>query len=196
MQMKAINIMISVSLLLLIGCTAVTTPEALEETAVPPQTSIPEELPVNDETPETDPTPTNDDKQVSEPVTVDLGSITPETIGGTPIVQPAPGNPGLKEPVVQAMTDLSQRLNVGMDDIELVSLLEVTWPDGSLGCPQPGMAYTQALVPGQQMIFRVAGEAYYYHSGRGSEFVYCSDPQPPVEGLPINPSEPVPGQDD
>lgn len=24
----------------------------------------------------------------------------------------------------------------------------VTWPDGSLGCPEPGMSYTQALVPG------------------------------------------------
>jgi hypothetical protein len=193
--MKAIKIVWIVLLLLLIGCTAVNTPEALEETAVPPQTTIPEELPMNDETSETDPTPTNDDKQVSEPVTVDLGSITPETIGGTPIVQPAPGNPGLKEPVVQAMTDLSQRFGFSMDDIKLVSLLEVTWPDGSLGCPQPGMAYTQALVPGQQMILRVAGEEYYYHSGRGGQFDYCSDPQPPVGGMPINPSEPIPGQD-
>ncbi len=194
--MKTTTMILSMMLIFLIGCTAVTTTEAPGETAVPPQTSIPEELPMSDETPETDPIPTNDDKQVSEPVTVDLGSITPEPIGGTPIVQPAPGNPGLKEPVVQAMLDLSQRFGVSMDDIKLVSLLEVTWGDGSLGCPQPGMAYTQALVPGQQMILRVAGEDYYYHSGKGSQFEYCSDPQPPLDSMPFNPLEPIPGQDD
>ena len=145
--------------------------------------------------PEVLPTPTSD-KQVSEPVTVDLGSVTPMPLEGSPVVQPAPGSPGIKDPVALAMTDLGQRLGVTVDDIELVSLLEVTWRDGSLGCPEAGVAYTQALVPGQQMILQVDGEEYYYHSGRDSIFTYCSDPQPPLESVPINPLEPIPGQDD
>jgi hypothetical protein len=201
--MKAIKLLLSMVLFLLIGCTAVTSTEELDETAVPPATTIPEEQPMSEEdTPETepivqpDPTPTEDGKQVSEPVTVDLSNLTPVPLDSTPIVQPAPGNPGIKDPVAQAMTDLSQRLSVEMDDIELVSLREVTWRDGSLGCPQAGMAYTQALVAGQQMILTVNGEDYHYHSGKDGIFEYCSDPAPPLESMPANPIQPIPGQDD
>ena len=196
--MKTPKMFLSVVLFLLIGCTAVTT-EDVEETAVPdqPATNIPEEQPVS-ETPETEPTPTEDDsKQVSEPVTIDLGDVTPVRIQGTPIVQPAPGDPGLKDPVIQAMTDLSERLGVSMDDIELVSLLEVTWRDGSLGCPESGVSSIQVLTPGQQMILRVNGQDYYYHSGKGSVFSYCGDPQPPLDNIEIDPNQPSPpGQND
>ncbi len=202
--MKMIKMILSLIVIFLIGCTAVTTPEEPEATAVPAEPALQEMPPVNEETPEDTPeadapeaapTPTSD-KQVSEPVTVDLGDVTPVPLEGTPVVQPAPGNPGVKDPVVQAMTDLSQRLSVTVDDIELVSLLEVTWRDGSIGCPEAGVAYTQALVPGQQMILRVNGEDYYYHSGKNSDFTYCSDPQPPLNTVPTNPLEPIPGQDD
>lgn len=192
--MKAKEMIWSVVILLLIGCTAVTTPEEPAATAVPAETTLPETSPMND-APEIEPTPT-DDKQVSEPVTVDLGDVTPLPLEGTPVVQPAPGNPGIKDPVVLATTDLSQRLGVAAETIELVSLLEVTWPDGSLGCPEAGVAYTQALVPGQQLILRVNGAEYYYHSGKNSVFTYCSDPQPPLDTVPTNPLEPIPGQDD
>jgi hypothetical protein len=204
--MKARKTILSVVLFLLIGCTAVTSTEEPGETAVPPETDInlPEESieiqpeePIVIGTPETEPTPTEDDnKQVSEPVVVDLGAITPEPIGGEPIVQPAPGNPGVKAPVIQAMTDLSARLGVTMEDVQLVSLLEVTWRDGSLGCPEGGMNYIQVLTPGEQLILRVAGEDYYYHSGKGNVFAFCGDPQPPVENMQINPNQPPPpGQD-
>ncbi len=38
----------------------------------------------------------------------------------------------------------------------------VTWPDGSLGCPEPGMQYTQALVPGYWVEIVVGGETLDY----------------------------------
>lgn len=197
--MNATKLIWSVLLLLLISCTAVTTTDEPGETAVPPTESdeVESEEPSVTETPETEPTPTeDDDKQVSEPVTVDLSDVTPVPLEGTPVVQPAPGNPGLKDPVVQAMIDLSEQVGADVDDIELVSLLEVTWRDGSIGCPELGVAYTQALVPGQQLILRVDGEEYHYHSGKNSIFKYCGDPVPPLESMPINPLEPIPGQDD
>lgn len=202
--MKMTKMILSLIVIFLIGCTAVTTPEEPAATAVPAEPALQEMPPVNDETledtpeadaPEAAPTPTSD-KQVSEPVTVDLGAVTPVPLEGPPVVQPAPGNPGIKDPVVQAMTDLSQRLSVTVDDIELVSLLEVTWRDGSIGCPEAGVAYTQALVPGQQMILQVNGAEYHYHSAKNSAFIYCSDPEPPLDSVPINPLEPIPGQDD
>ena len=203
--MKLTKIIPSLVFVLLIGCTAVTdpTPQAYplppdvpQETAVP---TAPQEVPVSEEEPlvtDPEPTPTEEGKQVSEPVTVNLGEVTAVPINTTPIVQPAPGNPGLKDPVVIAMEDLSQRLGVAVEDIELVSLLEVTWSDGSLGCPQAGMAYTQALVPGQQMILQVDGQDYYYHSGKNSVFSYCGNPVPPLDSMPTNSLQPIPGQDD
>ena len=196
--MKLTKLILTFALTFLIGCTAVTTPEEPEATAVPPEPALQEVPPVNNDAPEDTPaevdgpevapTPTSD-KQVSEPVTVNLGDVTPVPLDNPPVVQPAPGNPGIKDPVVQAMIDLSQRIDVPMDDIVLVSLLEVTWRDGSLGCPEADVAYTQALVPGQQMILQVNGEEYYYHRGKDSVFTYCGDPQPPLEIGPGGPGQ-------
>ena len=83
-----------------------------------------------------------------------------------------------------ALTDLAARLDVDPSEIEVVSVEEVTWPDGSLGCPKPGMSYTQALVDGQLIILAVDGREYEYHSGRGREPFYCPADQatPPTAG--------------
>ena len=46
------------------------------------------------------------------------------------------------EPLVQtAREDLAQRLGVPPGQIEVVEAQAVVWPDASLGCPQPGMAF-------------------------------------------------------
>lgn len=197
--MKAIKIIGCLGLFLFIGCTAVTTSEEPIDSNSPDAIEAqPEETPMN-ESPEADPTATDDgSKQLSEPVTVNLGDVTPQPIDDTPVVQPAPGNPGLKdEPVSLAMADLSSRLNVSIDEIELVSLKEVTWRDGSVGCPEADMAYIQVLTAGQQLILRVDGQDFYYHSGKQSVFNYCGDPQPPIENMGISPNQPPPpGQDD
>lgn len=69
-----------------------------------------------------------------------------------------------------------------IDEVRVVSAEEVTWSDGSLGCPQPGMAYTQALVPGYRVVLEIDGKELYFHAAQGGEFRICDDPQPPVEG--------------
>jgi hypothetical protein len=56
-------------------------------------------------------------------------------------------------------------LNVPETDIEVVSSEAVTWNDGSLGCPQPGMAYVQVQVDGSLIRLRAGGRDYEYHSG-------------------------------
>lgn len=52
----------------------------------------------------------------------------------------------------------------------------VTWNDGSLGCPQKGMDYTQALVDGELLMLRVEQALFQYHSARGGPFTYCANP--------------------
>ncbi len=60
----------------------------------------------------------------------------------------------------------------------------VTWNDGSLGCPQPGMAYTQALVPGYRIVLEVEGRALNFHASESGQVVLCDDPRPPLERNP------------
>ena len=87
------------------------------------------------------------------------------------------------DPVAQpAVTDLAERLGVDESAITVVSVAEVTWPDGSLGCPQPGMMYTQALVNGSLIVLDVDGTTYEYHAGADGRPFYCQDPTPPTTG--------------
>lgn len=76
----------------------------------------------------------------------------------------------------EAIADLSSRLRVDSDAIEIVKSEFVTWPDGSLGCPEPGMFYTQALVGGWQVILQHEDRVYPYHAGSdGVPFLCESD---------------------
>ena len=56
---------------------------------------------------------------------------------------------------------------------EVVSAEAVTWPDSSLGCPSPGVSYTQALVDGMRVIVRVDGERYDFRFGAGTDLKLC-----------------------
>jgi hypothetical protein len=82
--------------------------------------------------------------------------------------------------VDQAKADLTQRLGVDAAEVSVVSSEEVTWPDGSLGCPEPGMHYTQALVPGNRTVLEAGGKQYHYHSGGHRAPFLCEQPQPPA----------------
>lgn len=66
--------------------------------------------------------------------------------------------------------------------VEVMAAEAVTWSDGSLGCPQPGMSYTQALVPGYRVVVQAGGEELHFHAGTSGEFRHCDDPRPPAEG--------------
>ena len=60
---------------------------------------------------------------------------------------------------------------------ELVSAASVTFPDGGLGCPEPGMLYTQVLTPGYRVVVEAGGREYDYRAGaRGGEIRWCENP--------------------
>lgn len=79
--------------------------------------------------------------------------------------------------VVQAMKDLAKRTGLSLEQITLVSQEAVTWPDGALGCPQPGMVYMQVLVDGSRIILSAGGKTYEYHSGDQRGAFLCTNPQ-------------------
>jgi hypothetical protein len=108
---------------------------------------------------------------------VTIPEDNPEIIEETPTMNevpiPTPLDPGLEKIVIQAKDDLSQRLAIDPGQIELYEVASVTWPDGSLGCPQPGMMYTQVQVDGLLIRFRVEGRIFEYHSGEGQPPFLC-----------------------
>ena len=47
---------------------------------------------------------------------------------------------------------------VSHEQLVIVRAQSVVWNDGSLGCPEPGMMYTQALVNGYWVVIEAAGQ--------------------------------------
>ncbi|HYI65340.1 MAG TPA: hypothetical protein VEW95_00285 [Candidatus Limnocylindrales bacterium] len=76
------------------------------------------------------------------------------------------------------LSDAAQRTGVAEDAIEVVRADAMTWSDGSLGCPEPGMLYTQALVDGFHVIVNADGEELDYRVGQGGSFRLCEDAPP------------------
>lgn len=72
-----------------------------------------------------------------------------------------------------AIDDAAQRTGTPRADIKVMVAEAVTWPDGSLGCPQPGMLYTQALVPGYRIVLRAATGPLNYHARAKGAPVFC-----------------------
>jgi hypothetical protein len=74
--------------------------------------------------------------------------------------------------------DLAQRLNLAEGQIALVHAEAVDWPNSSLGCPQPGMAYLQVITPGYRLVLAAgAVSAEFraeYHTDAGGRFVSCA----------------------
>lgn len=80
-----------------------------------------------------------------------------------------------------AAADAAERTGVAEEDVEVVSFEMVTWPDGALGCPEPGESYTMALVEGYRLVVEAGGEELTYHGALGDDPFYCEDPQEPAE---------------
>ena len=102
--------------------------------------------------------------------------LPPEKPPASPIpmgseTAPVGVNPALLE---LAKTDLAQRLSVAANQITVVSSEYVDWPDSSLGCPEPGMAYSQVITPGYRFILQYGQKQYDYHTGLRSTLVLCT----------------------
>jgi hypothetical protein len=112
---------------------------------------------------------------------------------------PAEGNnaqmtPALSTPVEsnlqllinKATTNLAQRLTISENEIVVLEATSVTWPDGSLGCPQEGMVYAQVLTPGYLIRLQSGEQEFEYHASRSTTVIFCENPAPPIPGTPAD----------
>jgi hypothetical protein len=144
--------------------------------------------PVADTTPSPSATPAPETDTPPAPSTTPTSSAPeppPATAPASETAAPETALPDLspeaEQVLVLAREDLAQRLGLAEEGIVVQSIEPVTWPDTSLGCPQPGMFYAQILTPGYLVILEAGGEAYEYHTGTPEPVVLCEKESTPME---------------
>jgi len=94
-------------------------------------------------------------------------------------ISPLPVPPLVPDTEAQRLQELqaqvAEQLGLPTGALALVSAEQVTWPDTSLGCPQPDMMYAQVLTPGWRVEFvDTEGVAYQVHTDDDFEdFIIC-----------------------
>ena len=92
-------------------------------------------------------------------------------------VPPAGDTPAVGEAdsslVASIKQDLIGRTEATESAITVVRSEEVIWNDGSLGCPEPGGMYTQALVNGFWVVLEHDGKQYDYRANDKGFFRLC-----------------------
>ncbi len=89
-------------------------------------------------------------------------------------------DPNAQRLVQLAKESLARKFKINVDQIHLSSVQAVTWPDASLGCPQPGVLYAQVMTPGFQILLEAIGQAFTYHTDAKDRVILC-DVRPPDE---------------
>ena len=90
----------------------------------------------------------------------------------------------MPEAILGPILDEAAKLaNVPPQQLVIVRAEAVVWNDGSLGCPEPGMEYAQALINGFWVVISGAGQTYDFRVGRDGNFRLCPAGRghPPVQ---------------
>lgn len=138
------------------------------------------------------------ENQETAPVEVPTFSITPVVQEIPPTesapklipVEPVEAIPAVTGEAPAALlaeirADLATLSGTGLEEMIVLRDQAVTWSDGSLGCPQPGMMYTQALVPGYWVVVQVGEQEYDYRASQSGYFVLCENGDLPFS-LPVD----------
>jgi hypothetical protein len=102
---------------------------------------------------------------------IESSAVPSATPGTTPspaardVAQPA----GAPEAVLDAAREAYAKTGgVAIDAVTVVHAEPVTWPDSSLGCPQPGQMYLQVLTPGYRVTVAAGDKRTVYHTTDGA----------------------------
>lgn len=139
---------------------------------------------IQDAQPQTDSTPSPNEIVTPDRINPTMTKL-PERVPPTEIIPPVTGEVP-KNIMDSLMNDLSSRIGAAPNQIAVNRAQEVVWNDGSLGCPKPGEAYTQALVKGYWVVLEVNGKQYDYRAAETGYFLLCERGIPPAP--PVTPS--------
>lgn len=113
--------------------------------------------------------------QAVGPSTNAPGSLQPTSLQPSPEPVASHGPLALPAAVVDpVVADIARLAGVSVDQVAVTSAEAVTFPDGGLGCPVPGMAYTQVQVDGYKIVAVAAGTTYDYRGTGPGKFRLCT----------------------
>lgn len=81
------------------------------------------------------------------------------------LVKRYPIDSGLQPLMDLAIEHLAAATGEDPKDITVLNAYLVTWPDSSLGCPAPDMAYVPGVFDGSVIELEIEGTVYRYHTG-------------------------------
>jgi hypothetical protein len=94
--------------------------------------------------------------------------------GATPSASATRGTMDYPDVVRAALAQAASDLGVSPDQLTIIAVEARDWPDSSLGCPQPGRAYSQIVTPGYRLVVQANGRQYDYHTNRTTMIVRCT----------------------
>jgi hypothetical protein len=114
--------------------------------------------------------------------TVSLSPTEPGTRPSGPVSIPPSGSsePGAVPDalVAKVVADAAALAGVDPAEVVVVSTEAVTWNDGSLGCPKPGVNYIQQIIQGYRVVVEAGGQRYDYRAGSSGEPKRCEGSMP------------------
>lgn len=115
------------------------------------------------------------------------GPATPVPTSAPQLPPPAPASPvasvlpgssaaGDPQPAVDAaLYDAAAHLGVSPAELKVEQVEPRQWSDSSLGCPKPGLMYSQIVTPGYVIVISGAGKQLEYHADTRGQVVLCQE---------------------
>jgi hypothetical protein len=96
-----------------------------------------------------------------------------------PVSEPSPVTGEVPTELLEAiLEDAEARTGIEAAEMDLLRAEAVAWNDGSLGCPQPDVMYTQAPVDGYWVVLKAEGKELDYRAAQSGHFSLCEHPVP------------------
>ena len=108
------------------------------------------------------------------PPTATLPSDTEPPVLPTDVARPPESQSGLAETAAKA--ELATALGLPADEIKVVSLEAVEWPDSCLGISYPNARCLAVITPGYRIMLAAQGIEYEYHTNRDGSQVASAAP--------------------
>lgn len=102
----------------------------------------------------------------------------PSRVPASPVASVLPGslaNPDPQPAVEAATRDAAVHLGVSAADLQVDQVDARQWGDSSLGCPRPGLMYSQIVTPGFVIVISGAGKRLEYHTDARARVVLCQE---------------------
>jgi hypothetical protein len=81
---------------------------------------------------------------------------------------------GYPEVVFKAREALASQLGISVEQITVINVEPVEWPDSCLGVSKPGIMCAMMITPGYRVILRANNSDYEYHTNERSSIVLAS----------------------